>query len=83
MGDSQGQDLRVRPRRANNTFVSPCCQRTEFLGKILNAMGDLPDLMMKGILFTGREDAGKKNGKILTKIRIAIFCCHPKLSSHL
>ena len=83
MEDSQAQELRVRPRHANDTFISLCCESPKCLGKILKATGDLPDLMMKGILFIGRDGAGKKNGKILTKIRIAISCCHPKLSSHL
>lgn len=79
MEDSQAQDLRVCLRHANDTFIALCYQEHEFLGKILKATGDLPDLMMKGILFIDRDGAGKKNGKILTKIRIAISCCHPKL----
>ena len=74
MKERQTQDLRVRLRHANDTFISLCCWGYEFLGEILTTMQDLPDLRLEGILFMDRGVAGEKNGNILTKIRIAISC---------
>jgi hypothetical protein len=74
MEEIQAQDLPGRLRAANDTFISLCCQKIEFLGKILKSIRDLPDLGLNGILFMDLDVARKKNGKILTKIRIAISC---------